>query len=51
MFLCCKFMLNLNFYCFMNSLVFFFIIRDFIKLIQIDGNGPMKVLLRAKNIF
>jgi hypothetical protein len=51
MFLCCKFMLNVNFYCFMNSLVFFFIIRDFIKLIQIDGNGPMKVLLRAKNIF
>jgi len=44
-------MLNLNFCCFVNSLVFFFIIRDFIKLIQIDGNGLMKVLSRAKNIF
>jgi len=34
-----------------NLIMFYFITRDFIKLILIDGNGPMKVLLRTKSIF
>ena len=33
----------------LNNLLFYN--RDFIKLILIDGNGPMKVLLRTKSIF